>query len=147
MKLVYATTRLDVGRRVFRNARFFIGPEPGASDVIVYGDFPAIAEAYRRAGVRVEVQSGAQPLRLPENVPPIPAEVRDLAEDRTDAPKRRGRTALTGNGSGEALPPAVNNAEGSADMREHIHVPAHDEHVHQPAWNEPSRDAAGAAVG
>lgn len=28
-------------------------------------------------------------------------------------------------------------------MREHIHVPAHDEHIHMPAAGEPSRDAAG----
>ena len=34
----------------------------------------------------------------------------------------------------------------AAPMREHIHVPAHDEHVHQPRWDEPSRDAEGRAV-
>jgi hypothetical protein len=34
-------------------------------------------------------------------------------------------------------------SEPNAEMREHIHAPAHDEHVHQPAWDEPSRNAGG----
>lgn len=54
MHLIYSQTRhpLADGRRLI-NPRFFDGPVDGAQSVVILGDWPKIAEAYRALGVEV----------------------------------------------------------------------------------------------
>jgi len=62
MHLIYAQTRhpLADGRRLV-NPRFFHGVVEGAESVIIIGDWPKIAEAYRAAGVEVSEPDLASP--------------------------------------------------------------------------------------
>ena len=54
MHLIYSQTRhpLADGRKLI-NPRFFDGPVDGAESVVILGDWPKIAEAYRGLGVDV----------------------------------------------------------------------------------------------
>lgn len=58
----------------FRNARFFAGPEDGATTVYLDGEYPTIQAAYERVGVKV--------LRLDHAVPVIGVE--EVAPDRPE---------------------------------------------------------------
>lgn len=55
-ELVYATRRVpEATGRTFINARFYNRPDTSATKVLVSSEFPAIAEAYRAAGVPVVI--------------------------------------------------------------------------------------------
>lgn len=56
MEIVYASRRVpECKGRKFINPRFFSRPVEGAKRVYVESGFPAIAEAYRAAGVPVVI--------------------------------------------------------------------------------------------
>lgn len=78
-EIVYGTGRVDTGGRRFRNARFFSGVEADATAVILAGEYPAIADAYRRAGVPVRQLRPGQPITP---LPTIPADVKAKAAPR-----------------------------------------------------------------
>lgn len=67
MEIVYATQRVpEIKGRRFINAQFFLRPEPCATRVFVDSAFPAIAEAYRTAGVPVVMIGNGYRVTLPE---------------------------------------------------------------------------------
>lgn len=72
---VYGTGRIDTGGRVFRNARFFTKPEPGATAVYLAGVFPAIQQAYERLGIPVR---SIRPGQAVEAMPAIPTAVKQV---------------------------------------------------------------------
>ena len=55
MELIYTTRRsgFEPGKH-YRNPRFFVAPEHGATRVVIEGDYPTIASAYEGAGVSVK---------------------------------------------------------------------------------------------
>lgn len=83
-EIVYGTGRIDTGGRRFRNARFFAGVEADATAVILAGEYRAIADAYRRAGVPVRHLRPGQPITP---LPTIPDDVKAKA-----APKKPRKT-------------------------------------------------------
>lgn len=87
--LVYSQTRQPDGRKQL-NPRFFDGPVDGASTVYLDGDWPRIAEAYERKGVKV-LRLDAAPVLAPaeteiqEREPVfIPADWRELGWSQPD---------------------------------------------------------------
>lgn len=71
IEIVYSQTRHPLCEgRVRSNPRFFAGPVGGVSKVVIVGNWPAIAAAYMREGVEVEVVGGPPPRRQPIVAPP-----------------------------------------------------------------------------
>lgn len=56
MHIVYTTqtTGFDKGLS-YRNPRYFDRVESGAEQVTIVGDWPVVAEAYEKAGIKVEI--------------------------------------------------------------------------------------------
>lgn len=55
MEIFYSQEhRPPLKRQTFRNPRFFTGVEPKARKVVIHGDWPEIAAAYKAAKVPVE---------------------------------------------------------------------------------------------
>jgi hypothetical protein len=88
MKVIYSRERVDLesGDR-YQNPSWFLDRVEGATRVIVHGDYPAIVDAYRKAGVPVTVdglEGDAEPLEPALGAaqraldPAIPADWRDL---------------------------------------------------------------------
>lgn len=67
MEIVYATQRVpEIKGRRFINAQFFTAVDPSATRVFVDSAFPAIAEAYRVAGVPVVMIGAGYRVTLPD---------------------------------------------------------------------------------
>jgi hypothetical protein len=70
-EIIYSTQRtgFEEGRR-YANPRFFNGQvRSGITSVIVVGDYPAVVDAYKRAGIPVRVISPGAPLSDAEDAP------------------------------------------------------------------------------
>lgn len=64
MELVYTRSKHPLCEgRVYRNPRFFSGPEAGVTRVFVLGEFPKIVAAYLAAGVPVLAAAPERPAR------------------------------------------------------------------------------------
>lgn len=96
-ELVYSnqTTGYEAGRR-YSNPRFFTGNiREGTTSVIVVGDWPAVVDAYKRAGIPVKIVAPGAPLGEAKDAPDRPAK---------------------GEGNGTGLqPPAGGGGGGSGD--------------------------------
>lgn len=81
MKAIYSTQKSDFepGER-YRNPRYFIAPKHGITKVVVIGNWPAVVEGYRAAGIPVEVVATDKP-DAAANPAPMPAQ-----EPTTDDP-------------------------------------------------------------
>lgn len=86
--VVYTTSRGPYDPAFeYRNPRFFTAPMGKPEDVIIIGEWPAIAEAYAARGVRVhDLPAGVTP-RLTEDVPAPPAGLLDATLSRGDIAK------------------------------------------------------------
>jgi hypothetical protein len=74
-ELVYSqqTTDYEAGKR-YANPRFFNGSvRAGITHVILVGDWPAVADAYRRAGVKVSTVAPGAPLSEAKSIGDAPA--------------------------------------------------------------------------
>lgn len=74
--IVYSSSRVltvKEGEARFINPSFFTVPEPNAKAVYLNGDYPRIADAYRRAGVPVHDLRETGGLRKPLPAPTPPA--------------------------------------------------------------------------
>lgn len=82
MKLIYSQTHhaAEEGHER-RNPRFFAGPEEGAKEVLIVGDWPNIVKAYEAADVAVR---RVDPLP-PKPAPLAPPERPSLDEQERDA--------------------------------------------------------------
>jgi hypothetical protein len=59
MDIVYAQHRVALkAGQVQRNPRYFTKPEPGVKRAVIHGHWPAIEQAHREAGVKVERADG-----------------------------------------------------------------------------------------
>jgi hypothetical protein len=91
MEVIYSAQRdgFEAGK-VYRNPRYFDAPMGNETKVIVCGDWPDVASAYRDAGVEVEIRPG--PVKAGQ-VPPIPEGLK--AQVETGAPVYDPRRDMT----------------------------------------------------
>ncbi len=90
MDVVYSLRRHPYAEgRHYQNPRHFNGPLKDAKHVFIEGDFPKVADAYKRAGVTVTELGSVGPV------------------ERTRAGRGKPDKAarIEGDGSGKALPP------------------------------------------
>lgn len=122
-ELVYSQTRQPGGRKQI-NPRFFTGPLPEVSTVYLDGDWPRIAEAYEREGVKV-LRLDAAPVLAPvlAEVQPaepvfIPADWRELGWSQPD---ERGLT-LRSLASRVSDAPIINKAQAVAAIEAYLGI-------------------------
>jgi hypothetical protein len=109
----------------FRNARFFAGPEEGATTVYVDGDYPLIQSAYEARGVKV-LRLDAAPVLAPvldeaqsdRPAVDIPADWRELGWSQPD---ERGLT-LRSLASQVSAEPIINKAQAVAAIEAYLGV-------------------------
>lgn len=127
MELVYGRERHPLAQgRAFRNARFFDGPEEGATKVYLIGDLPMIAAAYAAIGVEVVHADAPAPprpaLAAPAALTPVaPTDERGeiyIPDDWADLPWAKpaeGRDlTLRGLAAMFSAEPVLNKAEAKA---------------------------------
>ncbi len=103
MHLIYSQTLhpLADGRKLI-NPRFFTGPVEGAESVVILGEWPAIAEAYRAAGVEVSE---------PDLIAPTPGKVLTEAPATWVDPVKPGRGKKAAPAEAEVEPQPVEGDE------------------------------------
>lgn len=93
MELIYTTRRsgFEPGKH-YRNPRYFDRPEQAATSVVLDGDYPNIAQAYKAFNVPVHA-SQSETKAKPQAEPEKPAD--EPVEAAADDKPKRGRSRKT----------------------------------------------------